>query len=69
MKKGNIIKYTTVKSCNKMNNIIIQTNTNQQFISIRKYPNTYKKQNVKYYLLFFPLQVQSCKSLDKDTSK
>ena len=53
MKKGNIIKYTTVKSCNKMNNIIIQTNTNQQFISIRKYPNTYKKQNIKYYLLFF----------------
>ena len=69
MKKGNIIKYTTVKSCNKMNNIIIQTNTNQQFISIRKYPNTYKKQNVKYYLLLFPLQVLYSKSLDKDTSK
>ena len=69
MKEGNIIKYTTVKSCNKMNNIIIQTNTNQQFISIRKYPNTYKKQNVKYYLLFFPLQVLYSKSLDKDTSK
>ena len=69
MKKGNIIKYTTVKSCNKMNSIIIQTNTNQQFISIRKYPNTYKKQNVKYYLLFLFLQVLYSKSLDKDTSK